>query len=166
MWLIDAEPVHLPAIHAILNEVIANTTAIYSDQPATTEEAAAWFDGKRAAGFPVIVAVEADDRVLGFASYGEFNPKPGYRYTVEHSVHVAEACRGRGTGRRLLDAIEARARGANRHTMVGLIDAENTASRRLHESAGYLHVGTLREVGRKFDRWLDMCYYQKQLTES
>lgn len=163
MRLIDGEPVHLPAIHAIINEVIANTTAIYDDDPATEAQAAEWFAQKQAAGFPVIVALDQSDRLLGFASYGEFNKKPGYRYTVEHSVHVAAASRGRGLGRLLLRAIEGRAREAGKHTMVGLIDAENIASLRLHESAGYTFAGTLQQVGHKFGRWLDMCYYQKSL---
>lgn len=163
MRLIDAEPGHLPEIHAIINEVIASTTAIYADQPATEAETLEWFTQKQAGRLPVIVAIDDSDQVLGFASYGAFNKKPGYRYTVEHSVHIASASRGQGLGRQLLVAIEGRAREAGKHTIVGLIDAENTASRRLHESAGYTLAGTLREVGRKFDRWLDMCYYQKPL---
>lgn len=165
MRIVDAEESHLPAIRAIQNDVIANTTAIYDDRPATEAEAAEWFANKRAAGRPVVVAVDELGVVMGFASYGEFNKKPGYRHTAEHSVHVASEARGRGLGRQLLATIEDRARAAGLHVLVGLIDAENTASRRLHESAGYTHAGTLREVGRKFGRWLDMCYYQKSLND-
>lgn len=165
MRIVDAEESHLPAIRAIQNDVIANTAAIYDDEPATEDGVAEWFDKKRAAGYPVVVAVNEVAGVLGFASYGEFNKKPGYRHTAEHSVHVASEARGQGLGRRLLATIEDRARAAGLHMLVGLIDAENTASRRLHESAGYAHAGTLREVGRKFGRWLDMCYYQKPLLD-
>ncbi|TWT97792.1 N-acyltransferase YncA [Botrimarina colliarenosi] len=163
MQLIDADASHLAAIQAIVNDVVATTTAIYDEAPATDRETADWFEVKRAKGFPVIVAIDESVSVMGFASYGDFNKKPGYRFTVEHSLHVAADHRGKGLGRVLLEAIESRARGAGVHTMVGLIDAENVASRRLHESAGYELAGTLKEVGWKFGRWLNMCSYQKIL---
>lgn len=113
-------------------------------------------------GLPVLVAVN-EDVVAGFASYGEFNPKLGYRQTAEHSLHVAPEHRGQGLGRRLLEAIEGRARDAGVRTFVGLIDSGNEASRRLHESAGYQLSGELHEVGHKFGRWLNVCYYVKRL---
>lgn len=163
MRLIDADESHLPSIREITNDVIANTTAIYDDEPATEAETRAWFAKKRSAGLPVLVAVSSDGVVAGFASYGVFNARPGYRRSVEHSVHVAAVFRGQGLGGRLLEALEARAREAGVHTLVGLIDAENVGSIRLHKSCGFTHAGTLRQVGWKFGRWLDMSYYQKLL---
>lgn len=162
MRLIDADESHLPAIRAITNDVIANTNAIYEETPATAEETAAWFAGKRAKGLPVLVALD-EAGVAGFASYGEFNPKSGYRQTVEHSLHVAPDRRGRGLGKALLSAIEDRAREAGVRTLIGLIDSGNEPSRRLHEAAGYRLCGELPEIGRKFGRWLSVCYYVKRL---
>ena len=162
MRLIDADESHLPAIHAIVNDVIAHTNAIYEEKPATQAESEAWFANKQANGYPVIVAVD-EAGVSGFASYGDFNPKSGYRQTAEHSLHVAPDRRGQGLGRRLLEAIEGRAREAGVRTFVGLIDSGNEPSRRLHESAGYQLCGELPEVGCKFGRWLNVCYYVKRL---
>lgn len=164
MRVIDADASHLAEIEAIVNDVIANTTAIYVDEPTSREDTLGWFEAKRSAGLPVIVAIDAEGVVAGFASYGPFNQRHGYRYTVEHSLHVAPSHRGEGVGRSLLEAIVERARNAGMHAMVGVIDAGNTASCRLHESAGFELVGQLPEVGRKFDRWLDVCFYHKRLS--
>ena len=87
----------LPGILAIYNEVIATSTAIYSLEPVTLDNRRAWFDARRAAGYPVLVAADADE-VVGFASFGEWRGTwPGYRYTVEHSVHVRRDRRGRAS---------------------------------------------------------------------
>ncbi|QDT69257.1 N-acyltransferase YncA [Planctomycetes bacterium MalM25] len=165
MRLIDADVSHLPAIRAIVNDVIASTNAIYEETPATEEETIAWFAAKRAKGFPVLVAID-ETGVAGFASYGEFNPKSGYRDTVEHSLHVAPDRRGQGLGRRLLEAIEQRARDAGVRAMIGLIDSGNEPSRRLHTSAGYRLCGELPEIGHKFGRRLTVCYYVKHLESA
>lgn len=164
--LIDGEASHLEAILAIVNDVIATTTAIYEEQPMTASEATAWWESQQASEHPIVVAVDDEGVVAGFATYGAFNKRSGYRRTIEHSLHVAAAFRGRGLGKRLLAEIEARARAAGMHTMIGLIDAENAASVRLHESAGFHHAGTLRQVGRKHGRWLDMLSYQKLLSDA
>jgi hypothetical protein len=80
----------LPAVLAIYNEVIANSTAVYALEPASLDERRAWFASRRATNFPVLVAVAPGGDVLGFASFGEWRvASPGYRYTVEHSVHAA-----------------------------------------------------------------------------
>ena len=135
----------LPAILAIYNAVIATTTAVYSEAPVTLEDRQAWLESKRRRGFPVIVA-EADGRVAGFGAFDDFRAWPCYRHTVEHSVHVDAACRGRGVGRALVEALlaEAKARG-------------------LHRALGFTSAGVLTEVGRKFDRWLDLAFMQKAL---
>ena len=152
----------LPAILAILNEAIANTTAVWSLAPTTLEQRRAWMADRRAKGMPVLVS-ELDSAVVGFASYGEFRPWEGYKHTVEHSIYVNSAVRGRGIGRGLLAALLDDARRNGKHTIVAGIEAENTASIRLHAGFGFVEAGRLRQVGRKFDRWLDLLFMQKLL---
>jgi phosphinothricin acetyltransferase len=111
----------------------------------------------------VLVAVEGD-AVLGFASYGTFRPWEGYKHTVEHSVYVDATVRGKGVGRILLGALIAHATVAGRHVMVAGIDASNAVSIKLHAALGFTMIGTLMQVGRKFDRWLDLTFMQLMLA--
>jgi phosphinothricin acetyltransferase len=161
MLIRDGTEGDLPGILAIYNHVIAHTTAVYTETPAPLADRQAWFAARRAGSFPVLVA--DDGGAIGFASFGDFRPWPGYARSVEHSVHVAEAARGRGVGsalvRRLID--EARAR--DKHVMVGGIDAANAASIALHRKLGFVEAGVLREVAQKFGHWLDLLFMQKML---
>jgi L-amino acid N-acyltransferase YncA len=154
----------LAALTAIYNDVIATSAAIYRDDPVTVEDRAAWAGALGAAGYPVDVATW-DDEVVGFASFGPFDPFPGYRHTVEHSVHVRADQRGRGVGRALLARMVDAARDGGWHALVGRVDADNAASLALHERLGFERAGQLRQVGRKFDRWLDVVYLQIVFTE-
>ena len=158
----DADETHLPEILAIYNDVMATSTAIFSDQPSTLDERTGWFRARRAQGYPVLVAVEGE-RVLGYASFGDFRSWPGYRHTVEHSVHVAAVVRGSGVGAALMARLIPRAAALGKHVMVAGIDASNEASIRFHERLGFERVGLLREVGCKFGRWLDLAFLQRQL---
>lgn len=162
--LIDCtEDEHGPAILEILNEAIVNSTALYDYVPRPPQAIAAWFASKRAAGFPVIGAVDDTGRLLAFASWGTFRAFPAYKYSVEHSVYVHRDARGRGLGELLMRALIARAREKQLHVLVGCIDATNTASIRLHERLGFQHSGTMRQIGFKFGRWLDAAFYQLNL---
>ena len=153
----------VPAIVAIYNEVIEHSTAVYATLPVSVDERIAWLRSRAASGFPVLVAA-ADDAVLGFASFAAFRGGwDGYRYTVEHSVHVRADARGRGVGRELVKALFPLAAGLGKHVMVGGIDAGNTAAIRFHANLGFERVATFREVGRKFGRWLDLVFMQKLL---
>ena len=160
-----AAPDDLPAILAIYNDVIATSTAVYALEPATLDERRAWLEARRAQGFPVLVATDGDRaEVLGFASFGEWRGAwPGYRYTVEHSVHVRADRRGTGVGRGLVEALFGLAREMGKHVMIGGIDAMNEASMRFHERLGFERVAHFREVGRKFGRWLDLVFVQRML---
>jgi phosphinothricin acetyltransferase len=174
MQIRDATERDMPAVLAIYNEVIANTTAVYRELPATLEERVAWWRGRVADGYPLLVAVEdtaaANDAaadggsVLGFSSFGEFRAWPCYRHTVEHSVHVRADRRGRGVGRALVTALFPRAAQLGKHVMVAGVDADNAASIALHERLGFERVARFREVGRKFDRWLDLVFLQRYLN--
>jgi phosphinothricin acetyltransferase len=162
MLVRPAEKSDLPAILAIHNEVVANSTAIYSFDPSTLEERTEWFESRRRQGYPVLVASRGDS-VLGFASFGDWRAWPGYASTVEHSVHVAADRRRGGVGRALLTALLPLARDLGKHVMLGAIDADNFASLRLHESLGFERVAHFKEVARKFDRWLDLVFVQRRL---
>ena len=147
----------LPAIVEIYNESGVATTASYDVEPATLEERTAWFERLRNQGHPVLV-LEEDGRVVGFASYGPFRDKAAYLHTVEHSVYVAEGSRSNGAGRMLLGALLDHAQGCGVHVMIGVLDADNAASRAFHKSLGFVESAVLPEVGRKFGRWLDVVF--------
>ena len=193
----------LPAILAIFNDLIATSTAVYTETPVDLAERTAWFEARQAAGFPVLVVEElplqagssgasgvagasgaagplrgalvpADGQalsapcpvVLGYASFGPFRGSwPGYRHTVEHSVHVRADQRGRGVGTALIHALLAEAQARDVHVMVGAIDAENTGSLRLHARLGFVETGRMPQVGRKFGRWLDLVFMQRFVQE-
>ena len=157
----DATEADLPAMLAIYNRIIATSTAIYRDEPTTLEERAEWFASRRARGFPVIVA-ERGGEVLGFATYGDWRGAfPGYRHSVEHSVHIAEGARGTGAGAALMGHLFDLAREGGVHVMVGAVDADNAGSLRFHDRLGFARVAHFHEVGRKFGRWLDLVFVEK-----
>jgi phosphinothricin acetyltransferase len=163
MEIRDASAEDLPGILAIYNDIIMTSTAVYSLAPTTLEERRGWLDARAASGYPVLIAVE-DRQVIGFSSFGDWRGSwPGYRYTVEHTVHVRAGERGAGVGRRLLEALFPRALGLHKHVMIGGIDADNRASIRFHEHLGFVPVAHFREVGHKFGRWLDLVFMQRLL---
>jgi phosphinothricin acetyltransferase len=141
---------------------VEHSTAIWNDVTVDLENRRQWWCGRVEAGFPVLVASDGD-AVLGYASYGPFRAFDGYRQTVEHSVYVAEDARRRGVGSALLVALEAEARAAGLHVMLGGIAADNLASLRLHAKHGFVETGRMPEVGRKFGRFLDLVFMQKLL---
>jgi L-amino acid N-acyltransferase len=109
------------------------------------------------------VAVDGSGAVAGFASFGDFRAWPGYRYTVEHSIHIRRDCRGSGIGRALMEPLFAEARRMDKHVMIAGVDASNVAGIAFHERLGFEQVGLVREVGRKFGRWLDLAFLQRFL---
>ena len=151
---------HAEAILAIFNEAILNSTALYDYKPRTRDSMAGWFEAKAKGKFPVIGIEDEAGELMGFASMGVFRAFPAYKYTVEHSVYVDARFRGRGIGKRLLQEIIAAAQKQDYHILVGAIDAANTVSIRLHESMGFSYCGTVRQAGYKFNRWLDLVFYQ------
>lgn len=155
---------HADAILAIFNDAILNSTALYDYRPRTKEMMAAWFETKAKGNFPVIGIENDSGELMGFGSYGTFRAFPAYKYTVEHSVYVDARFRRQGVGKRLLQEIIASAQRQEYHVLVGAIDAANAVSIRLHESFGFTHYGTIRQAGFKFNRWLDLVFYQLILT--
>ncbi len=151
---------HANAILEIFNDAIANSTALYEYKPRTMETMTHWFATKTANRFPVIGAVNDDGTLLGFASWGSFRAFPANKYTVEHSVYVQKNHRGQGVSNALMQSLIARARAAQLHTLIGGIDAANNVSISLHKKMGFTHAGTIRHAAFKFDRWLDLAFYQ------
>jgi phosphinothricin acetyltransferase len=163
MQIRDAVQADFEEITSIYNEVLTNSTAIYNDRPTTCEERIAWWKGRLEQGYPVLVA--ADDRgVAGFATFGDFRPWPGYRFTVEGTVHIHSGLRGRGVGTELLKTLIERAGALRKHIMIAGVDSENAASLRFLERFGFQRVGRLREVGFKFGRFLDLVFLEYWIT--
>jgi L-amino acid N-acyltransferase YncA len=158
----DASRQDLSEILAIYNEVIRNSTAVYSEVEFTAERGETWFDTKAEQGFPFIVARDASE-VVGFGTFGDFRAWPCYRYSVEHSVHVRSDRRGSGIGRALVLELIERAKAMGKHVMIAGIDADNPVSIGLHESLGFAVVGHFHQVGFKFGRWLDLVFLERAL---
>ena len=158
----DAKPTDLDAILAIYNDAVVNTTAVYDYEPRSPQAQAQWFETKQRSRYPVLVAAEQGS-VFGFASYGPFRPWPAYLHTMENSIYVAPDQRGRGIGSALLGPLVEAARANGSHALVAGIDATNEASLRLHARHGFTKVAHFREVGRKFDRWLDLVFLERIL---
>lgn len=152
------------AVRGIRNDAVESTTAIWTSLTHTPEEAAAWWADHvdRGAAF-VAEGTGADRPVVGYACWAQWRAKEGYRYTVEDSVYVRPGEAGKGIGRRLLTALIEGAREAGMHVMLADIESGNAASIALHERLGFETVGTLREIGTKFDRWLDLTILRLEL---
>ena len=159
----DARTEDMPAVLAIYNQEVRNSTSTYQYAERTLDEQLALLSSKQSAGDPFVVAELADGSLGGYATYGPFRPREGWRFTVEHSVYLREDCRGRGLARPLMRHIMAHARERGFHSMVGVVDASNAASIRMHQAMGFQVAGVMREGGYKFDRWLDCAFLQALL---
>lgn len=158
----EATPADLPAILAIYNHAVAETTAIWNETLVDLDNRKAWFELRQSRGFPILVA-EVEGKIAGYASYGDWRPFDGFRHSVEHSVYVEKDFYGRGLGKALMTALIERARAGKIHVMIAAIEAGNTGSIALHKSLGFRLVGTHHEVGQKFGRWLDLTMMELKL---
>jgi L-amino acid N-acyltransferase YncA len=149
----------LVGILNIYNDVIINTTAVYSEQPHTLQMRKDWFNDRVTNKFPVFVA-DVDGQVAGFSSFGHFRAWPCYRFTVEVSVYVDKSYRGLGISKMLLRALVNRANEMNIHAVIAGISADNQVSINLHRSFGFDEVANFKEVGYKFGRWLDLKFFE------
>jgi len=149
----------LPSLLEIYNEVILNTTSVYSEEPHTLAMRQAWFNERRAAGFPVIVALQ-NEHIVGFGSYGHFRAWPCYRYTVEHSVYVHKDHRGKGISKILLKELITLAKSGGYHALIAGVDSRNEISLKLHLAFGFKQVAHFKEVGFKFGKWLDLLFLE------
>ncbi len=151
----------LPAIHAIYNEAVLNTTASYDYEPRPFDYRVGWFQEHEKQRLPVFVATNEQSQVVGWSSLSRYHDRKGYQFTVENSVYVAAESRGRGIGSLLMPPLIDSARHLGLHAIIAAIDAENEASVRLHARFGFVTVGHFKQVGFKFGRWLDVVYMER-----
>jgi phosphinothricin acetyltransferase len=149
------------AIRAIYNHEVLRSTVTFDLRPRSLEEQQQWL-AVRAGAHAVIVAMEGDE-VVGFGSLSPFRDRPAYSTSVEDSVYVRGDQRGTGVGRALLEELVKLATQHGFHTVLARIVGGHEASIALHEAVGFEVVGTEREVGRKFGRWLDVMVMQRLL---
>jgi L-amino acid N-acyltransferase len=160
MHIVDLDRAWSADILAILNEAITSSTALWDYEPRPLASMVPWFEAKEAGRFPVIGALDPDNTLQGFATYGPFRVWPAYKYSVEHSVYVHKDHRRQGVGDRLVRAVIARAEAQEYHTILAGIEASNRASLALHERLGFARCGVVRQAGYKFGRWLDLEFHQ------
>ncbi|MDN7806075.1 GNAT family N-acetyltransferase [Burkholderia gladioli] len=163
MEIRDAGPQDIEGITAIYNHAVLQTTAIWNETAVDTANRLAWLADRRKAGYPVLVGIDEAGEVLAYASFGDWRAFDGFRGTVEHSIYVRDDQRGRGLGPQLMAVLIERARATGKHVMVAGIEANNAGSVRLHERLGFVHTGTLKQVGMKFGKWLDLTFMQLTL---
>jgi L-amino acid N-acyltransferase YncA len=162
----QAEESDAAALNAIYNATVSTTTVAWTEARESLSTRVAWVQEQRHVGNPILVALR-DDLVIGFASYDDFRDAtkwPGYRFTVEHTIHIHQDHQGEGVGGALLDALIGRAADAGKHVMIGAVDGENAGSIRFHERHGFAVTGRLPQIGFKFGRWLDLVLMQRMLA--
>jgi L-amino acid N-acyltransferase YncA len=152
----------LVAINDIYNHYVLHSTCTYQEEPETIESRRQWFNhhGEK---HPVIVTV-ADGQVVGWGSLSAYHARSAYRHTVENSVYVHHEHHRKGIGTHLLDQLINRARNLGHRAIIAGIDGEQTASVALHAKFQFEKVGHLKQVGFKFDRWLDVIYLELNLA--
>ncbi len=153
----------LSDIAAIYNHEILHSTATFDLEPPTHSYWEQRLAG-REAGDHLLVAVDTDEDVVGYAYSWSYRPRPAYRLTRETSIYIDPSVRGQGIGGRLYPALLGAMAHSGVHTAVALVALPNPGSVALHRACGFEHVGSMREVGYKFDHWVDVEWYQRLLT--
>ena len=153
----------LADILEIYNDAILNTTAIYDYTPHTIEDRIKWYEKRREDGYPLLV-FEENNKVVGFATYGPFRAYPAFKYTIEHSVYVHKDYRNLGIGKVLLKELIDIANKDEYAIMVACIDSLNENSIKIHEKFGFEFSGKISKAGYKFNKWLDLVFYQLNLN--
>jgi L-amino acid N-acyltransferase YncA len=151
----------LPGILEIYNDAVLKTTASYDYEPRTLEHRTTWFEDRTREQYPIFVAENEAGQVVGWSALNPFHTRMGYRFTAENSVYVAASERGKGIGKLLMEPLITGAKKRGLHAIIAVIDAENEPSIRLHAHFGFEKVGLFKEVGYKFDRWLNVVYMER-----
>ncbi len=151
------------AIASLVNAFVATTTIEWTDTQQTADSILGWL-----AEHETVLVADERGEVVGVAAFGWFRDvvtRPGYRFTVENTIHVREDRWGSGVGRDLMRALVDEARESGKHTMVAAIDGANEASIRFHKRLGFVEVARMPEIGTKFGRWLDLVLLQLRLDD-
>jgi phosphinothricin acetyltransferase len=160
-----AVPADLPALVAIYNHYIAHTAITFDLAPLTVVDRQSWFDAHGATGrHRLLVAIDEGERPVGYATTSAWRAKAAYDTTVEASVYCDASVTGRGLGRLLYAALFEVIAGEDIHCVVAGMTLPNEASRRLHDAFGFVEVGVFHRVGRKFDRYWDVGWYERAVT--
>jgi L-amino acid N-acyltransferase YncA len=158
----DAADTDLPAIQRIYAHHVANSLATFEEVPPSTDDMAARRASIVSSGLPYLVAQRGDD-VVGYSYAAKFHSRAAYRYTIENSIYVASPFHGQGIGKALLGALIDRCEAGPWRQMIALIGDSDPVSIRLHASHGFKTVGTLKAVGYKFGKWVDVAFMQRGL---
>ncbi len=150
----------LAKLNEIYNWAVLNTVATFDIEERTIEAAEEWFHIHQNPAYPLYV-LEWQGKIRGWGSISPFHPRPAYRFTGEFSVYIAPTAHHQGLGSLVLSKLCAVAPSLGQHSLIGLICAENTSSLALAAKHGFQQVGYYRQVGLKFERWLDLVVVQR-----
>lgn len=161
----DAHAADVAAIQAIYAHHVLDGLGTFETEPPAAAEMRRRFDAITSAGFPYLVHTDDRGCAVGYAYVNHFRTRAAYRYTVEDSIYVDRTATGRGIGKALLHQLVARCTALGLRQMLAVIgDSANASSIGLHRACGFSHVGTMKAVGRKFDRWVDVVIMQRTLS--
>jgi phosphinothricin acetyltransferase len=158
----EAAPADAAAIAAIYNHYIEHTVITFEVDPLSDDDMRARIAKVQGAGYPLLVWDEASE-VRGYAYASQFRDRAAYEHSAEATVYLAPGATRRGIGSALYGELVYRLRAGGTHLVVGGIALPNEASVALHEALGFTRVGTFSEIGRKFDRWIDVGFWQLRL---
>lgn len=159
----DAGKSDMESVHRIFNEILLNTTATFDEDPYSIQTWLEIFEARQLQNLPFII-VEVHGAVVGYGTFGPFRKASGYKITVEHSLHIDKQYRGQGLGKAILTELIKRATQLEFQNMIAAVDADNTSSVRLHEKFGFVQVGKLENVAKKFSRDLTLILMQLSLN--
>ncbi|MCL4148506.1 UNVERIFIED_CONTAM: hypothetical protein GTU68_002821 [Idotea baltica] len=146
-------------ISEIWNHYIINTSYNYDNEPKDMPFFEDFFEEKKRNSYPILV-IEDEGKVVGYATYGQFRARSGYKHSLEHGVYLYPNLQGKGLGKKLMTALIERAKKDGHHSMTAGIDTRNKGSISFHQRFGFKEIGTFKEIGFKNGEWLDCVFYQ------
>lgn len=158
-----ALPADMPAVLKIYNEEVLHSTSTYQYETRNLTDQLQLLEDKNQHGHGFLVAETIQGEIAGYANYGLFRPREGWRFTCEHSIYLDKNWRGKGIALNLLKTLMKHAKTQEFHSMIGVVDASNISSMKMHAAAGFEVMGIFKEAGFKFERWLDVAFLTARL---